>query len=119
VLRTVLLTEDEESLRNLLQSVLQRDGYEVITASDGSEALRCVRERSGPIDILLTDVMMPVIDGFTLANVIRSEHPETHVLFMTGQVDLSIPREFDSESNIIWKPFNLCALLKRLRELSA
>jgi two-component system cell cycle sensor histidine kinase/response regulator CckA len=81
----VLLADDELVVRSLAQSILTRAGYRVLNAVDGEHALEVSRGYSGPIDVLLTDVKMPKMDGVELSTHIIKERPGIKVLFMSGK----------------------------------
>lgn len=80
----ILVAEDEEIVQNMVKLTLERDGYCVLTAGDGLEALEVVRRFPGTIHLLLTDVLMPRMDGLELARLMRMERPATPVLVMSG-----------------------------------
>src|SRR5690606_23784854 len=87
---TVLLVEDEKAVRVLVRRVLDRMGYTVIEAEDGGKALAIMQERAEPIDLLLTDVIMPGTNGRELADQLQSALPGLKVLFMSGYTDEAI-----------------------------
>jgi two-component system cell cycle sensor histidine kinase/response regulator CckA len=112
----VLLVEDEEAVRELLISVLERAGFEVHAARTGEEALELERQRR--FDVLLTDVVLPNITGPQLAGEIRRRSPQTRVLFMSGYVGDSLDAaESGGPRAFIQKPFSARALVERVREL--
>ncbi len=84
---TILLVEDEESVRVVAAAALERSGFRVLSASDGRDALRCSRAFEGPIDLLLTDVVMPGMHGRELAEIVMRERQELRVLFASGYTD--------------------------------
>jgi PAS domain S-box-containing protein len=116
---TVVLAEDEEALRVLLGRVLAGSGYQVVAAGDGAEALAAVRGRPGRVDVLLTDVVMPRMNGTELAAALAGDHPGVKVLFMTGHADdpALLARFADGTVEVIQKPFTSEALLSQLRRL--
>jgi DNA-binding NtrC family response regulator len=87
----ILLAEDELQIRKVFRLILERDGYRVLTACDGAEALAVSRAFPGAIQLLLTDVDMPKMDGPTLWGRLSHERPETKVLLMSGHIAV---REF-------------------------
>jgi CheY-like chemotaxis protein len=111
--RVVLLVEDEPLLRNLVQAVLARAGHAVIAAVDGGEALELSRAYSGKIDLVVSDVTMPRMDGLQLTEHIRRERPETPVLLMSGFFQGPVP----SHTALIQKPFTPRKLASRVNEL--
>ena len=84
---TILLVEDEAIVRELTVQILESDGYQVLEAMNGTEALRIAGEHGAPIHLLLTDVVMPGMNGRELANELRLHHPDMRVLFMSGYDD--------------------------------
>src|SRR5260370_10199885 len=81
---TILVAEDEPGIRALVRKILRRQGYQVLEAADGEEALRIMREHSGSIDMLITDVMMPGLAGRDLAGHLREQRPATKLLFISA-----------------------------------
>ncbi len=116
---TVVLAEDEDSLRVLLARVLAGSGYRVISGRNGAEALEAAHASGGRVDILLTDVVMPRMNGTDLAARLASEQPGVKVLFMTGHTeDSTLLGRFETGGiEIIQKPFTSEALLGQLRRL--
>jgi CheY-like chemotaxis protein len=82
--RTVLVVEDESALRDTTREMLERNGYDVLTARDGEAALELSRGHPGVIDVLLTDVVMPKMQGTELADALRAQRPGVAVVYMTG-----------------------------------
>jgi signal transduction histidine kinase len=118
---TILLVEDEEGVRQVVQRMLALKGYSVLTAGDGQEALKISQDHQGPIHLLLSDVAMPVMGGRDLAERLALVHPETKVLFMSGHTEDGMVRRGVLESciNFIQKPFRADQLLSKIRELLA
>jgi two-component system cell cycle sensor histidine kinase/response regulator CckA len=116
---TILLVEDEESLRTLTRSQLEHSGYTVLEANCGSEAIRIARQHRGPIDLLLTDVVMPGMNGRTVAEILTASRPETRVVYMSGYTGFSDSGLMNLDAVIIQKPFTRRVLLQRLREVIA
>jgi two-component system cell cycle sensor histidine kinase/response regulator CckA len=116
---SVLLVEDEESLRGLLRKALEKCGYVVLEAKDGPSALRISNLFPGVIHALLTDVVMPGMGGCELARAISQRRPTTKVLFMSGYpADADLPAEVtERKGYFIKKPFSRCDLATKLREL--
>src|SRR6201999_1522191 len=81
---TVLVAEDDPSVRALVKSVLQRSGYRVLAAADGQSALELARKEQGRIDLLLSDVIMPRMNGRALRDALSGLYPGLRVLFMSG-----------------------------------
>jgi PAS domain S-box-containing protein len=116
---TILLVEDEEDLRKLALLILERQGYEVLAARDGDEALLICEQHKDPIHLLLTDVVMPRMSGHELAKRLESSHPEAKVLYMSGYTDNAIVLHgvLVEGVNYIQKPFTVNALTKKVREV--
>jgi two-component system, cell cycle sensor histidine kinase and response regulator CckA len=116
---TVLLVEDEPSVRRLVRRVLLMDGYTVLEAGSGEEALRIVGDRHEPIDLLLSDVVMPGMSGPQIAEAIRPRHPSLSVIFMSGYADDAIRHHGTLEpgTSFIAKPFTPDGLRQRVREV--
>ena len=89
----VLVAEDEVVVRNIVCLLLQREGHQVLSAADGKEALEVAREYRGTIDLLLSDVKMPHMDGISLAEHIINERPGIRVLLMSGKVSEDVRKE--------------------------
>jgi len=83
----ILIAEDEESLRGLIERSLAAQGHEATGAPDGAEALDVLTRSGGSFDLLLTDIKMPVMDGIALALAAARDHPELTILLMTGYAD--------------------------------
>ena len=116
---TVLLVEDEEPVRRAALEVLNVLGYQVFEASSGAQAIQIAQIVNKPIDLLLTDVVMPRMNGRDLAEEIKSLHPETIVLFMSGYNDDIISNHGVLEENVhfLSKPFTPLTLANRIREV--
>ena len=115
---TVLLVEDEMSLRKLTRHLLELGGYKVLEAESGIEALKLSGEFEGTIHLLLTDVVMPVMSGRVLADEISKSRPETHVVFMSGYTGQTVGAHgvLAEGSYYLPKPFTREALGKKVRE---
>jgi PAS domain S-box-containing protein len=116
---TILLVEDAEPLRKLAHMFLKDNGYQVLTAGDGAEAQRVAARSAGPIHLLLTDVVMPGINGRVLAERLAPRHPAMKVLYMSGYTDSFIAGHGVLEEGIhlLHKPFTEEALMRKVREL--
>jgi CheY-like chemotaxis protein len=117
--RTILVVEDEDALRNLLVSSLEQSGYNVLAASNPAVALALARDHAGPIDLLLTDMVLPAMDGLTLSQNIAHQRPGIRVIFMSGYTETSFrdPRGPLSEKEFLQKPFSHATLLEKIRVL--
>ena len=116
---TVLLVEDEESLRSMVRSVLESAGYEVLEAGGGSEAVSLCISHDRPIHLLLTDVVMPQMSGKEVSDRVIDAHPETKVLYMSGYTDKGIVHNgvLESGAAFLQKPFTPTALTRKIREV--
>jgi two-component system cell cycle sensor histidine kinase/response regulator CckA len=114
VSRTILIVDDESSIRLLVEAVLSNEGYTTLCAQDGLEALELSRKHHGPIDLLVSDIMMPRMDGTALGECLTRERPGTAILFMSGYCDVS---KLPSKTRLLEKPFTMEALLCRIQEL--
>ena len=115
---TVLLAEDEPAVRSLVRQVLEAAGYSVLEASSGEEALGMAEKHGGRIELLLTDVVMPNMNGRELAQALRTRRGETRVLYMSGHTeDMVVKKEVvETGSNFLAKPFGPEDLLRKVRE---
>lgn len=115
----VLLVEDEEMVREMSRQVLEMNGYHVLEASHGGEAVLVCEKHEGRIDIMVTDVVMPQMSGRELAEWLASSRPETKVLFVSGYTDDAIVRHgvLDENVNFLQKPFSPDALAAKVRDV--
>ena len=116
---TVLVVEDEAAMREVTRRILARNGYEVITAASGRDAIEIATGRPGGIDVLVSDVVMPQMLGKETAERIRALHPAVKVLFMSGYTEgvLDTQGVLEAGVNLIEKPFTEASLLAKLREV--
>jgi len=115
---TILLAEDEDSLRRLTRACLEQGGYRVIEAKDGREALESSDSYTGPIQLLLTDIVMPVMGGRALAEALVARRPDTRVLYMSGYTGQTIGQaNLEPGSNFLAKPFTREVLARKIREV--
>ena len=117
--RRVLVVEDEEALRELLQTILSRLDFEVFFAANGGEALLLVEEQDLKPDLLITDVVMPGMSGTVLVERLRSRQPDLKVLFMSGYTDKSIAPHgtLDPGMPFIQKPFTINDIAEKIRQV--
>ena len=117
---TLLIVEDDPSLRHLAQGVLSAQGYEVLTAPNGQDALRVAREqRDQPISLVITDVIMPRMGGKVMAEWLKISFPELKVLFTSGYTEDAIADEgvLDKDIEFLPKPYTPASLARKVREL--
>ncbi len=116
---TILLVEDEESLRKLADMFLRDSGYHVLAAADGAQALQVAQQNPGPIHLLLTDVVMPGINGRVLAERLAATQPAMRVLYMSGYTDSFIVGHgvLEAGAHLLHKPFTEESLTRKVREL--
>jgi DNA-binding response OmpR family regulator len=119
VRETILLVEDENTLRHLTRQYLTNQGYTVLDANNGVAAMQLSATHPGHIHLLLTDVIMPGMNGRELAQRISSVRPQTRVLFMSGYTENAIGHNgvLDAGVNLLQKPFTLPALKAKVREV--
>ena len=117
---TILLVENELALRELMRRFLEASGYSILGARDGDEALAMATAHPTPIDLLLTDVVMPGLSGFALASRIAELRAETKVLYFSGYADdYDVIRDglHDSGRPFLLKPFTQADLMRKIREI--
>lgn len=114
---TVLLVEDELSVRELAGEVLRQQGYTVLEATNGEEALQLVKSYEGQIDLLLTDVTMPRMGGKALVTQLKALQPNLKVVFISGHTGHAIDGVLDEGAPLLQKPFTLASLITKVREV--
>ncbi|MGD0084323.1 MAG: response regulator, partial [Acidimicrobiales bacterium] len=116
---TILVVDDEEALREVTRRILTRNGYTVVTASSGAEAIEIAASHVGPIDLVLTDVIMPTMQGPAVANEMRQLRPGIRVLFMSGHAQPVLESEavLGTEFLLVEKPFDQVILLENVRKV--
>jgi CheY-like chemotaxis protein len=114
--RTILLVEDDQNLRTLLQRTLIGVGFTVLSAPDGAEAVGLSQQHGGTIDLVVSDIVMPRLNGFELSERIRADRPETKFLFITGFGDQfpELRELIKGGASILEKPFVPSQLLRRV-----
>jgi two-component system cell cycle sensor histidine kinase/response regulator CckA len=118
---TVLVVEDQDGIRDIVRESLRRNGYKVLIAVDGNEALQMASAYPDPIHLLVTDLVMPNIGGRELAQRLMPLRPRMKVLFMSGYSEHSAldseNEEMDPSATILQKPFSLDALARNVRRV--
>jgi CheY-like chemotaxis protein len=116
---TILLVEDDELVRDLAADILEPNGYQVLTAANGIEALRICAEHVGKIELMITDVVMPQMGGRELAERVALMRPETLVLYISGYTDDAVVRHgvLDEEMSFLQKPFTPDTLARKVGDL--
>jgi two-component system, cell cycle sensor histidine kinase and response regulator CckA len=116
---TVLVAEDEDGVRELLRKALTEFGYEVLTARHGRDALMVAADRSGGVDLLVTDVVMPEMSGRELAETLRDHQPDLKVLYISGYTDDEVVQRGISGREVAFlrKPFTSEELVRRVRRV--
>ena len=116
---SILIVEDSEQVLNLVKTTLLHHGYKVLTAINGQDALDILEHLTGKVDLLLTDIVMPGINGKELYILAREKDPALKVLFMSGYNDniISHTKGDYSDAPFIQKPFSLTELVKRVRDV--
>ncbi|HWB86004.1 MAG TPA: response regulator [Bryobacteraceae bacterium] len=112
----VLVVDDNPMIRQLVAAALQADGFAVVTAEDGLDAISLMQSVDTEIGLLITDIRMPGMDGWALANRLVTDNPRLPVLFMSSQLEDPDLRGYH-QSEFLTKPFSLVTLLSRARTL--
>ena len=115
---TVLVAEDDHAVRKLVSAMLRGAGYHVLVAADGQEALKLADEFAGTIDLLVSDVVMPIMGGRELGEKLRQRRPQTVIMYMSGYTDDELVRHGvrDHAAFFLAKPFAAAALTKMVRQ---
>ena len=117
---TLLVVEDEPSVRHLARGVLEAQGYEVLSASNGQDALHVAREHKGsPIRLVVTDVIMPLMGGKVMAEWLKTTYPDLKILFTSGYTDDAIAQHGVLEPGVAFlpKPYTPGILARKVREM--
>lgn len=113
----ILVVEDAETIRKMVCAMLSQSGYRCLEACDGEEALQIVERAPDPIDLVLTDVVMPKVGGPELARRLAAIRPGLRIVFMSGYSEDPIVRTIEhSPSIFLAKPFTAAALMEKVRQ---
>ncbi len=118
---TILLVEDEEGLRSLNARGLRSRGYSVIEASNGIEAMEALEEKNGAVDLVVSDVVMPEMDGPTLLKEMRGRNPDLKIIFVSGYAEDAFEKSLPENEQFAFlpKPFTLAQLVAAVKETMA
>jgi two-component system cell cycle sensor histidine kinase/response regulator CckA len=116
---TILLAEDEDAIRNVARRILERAGYTVLMAKNGAEAGAVSEKYEGAIHLLVTDMVMPVMNGTQLAERLRAQRPDVRVLYLSGYTDSTVARQglLDNTAHFLQKPFSAESLARKIRDV--
>ena len=115
---TILLVEDDKGVRDVARTMLLRQGYTVLFAGDGDTALKVAQFHVGPIDLLITDVVLPSLSGTQLAERLRTLRPHLRVLFISGMVqEATLHSSALAAGGFLIKPFPEEALIRKVQEI--
>ena len=116
---TILLVEDDDRVRDLVLHILRAQGYTLLEALNGHEALRLAADHAGPIHLLLTDLVMPGINGQILSGQLCQTRPGLRVLFVSGYTDNAVAHQGVLEPGVAFleKPFSPVALTRKVRQV--
>jgi PAS domain S-box-containing protein len=116
---TILLVEDEPSVREVASRILARNGYTVVTATNGADALRKCGEHQGRFDLIVTDIVMPEMGGVELSRRVRESQPNARILFTSGYTEDAVQRRsfLEPGAQFLEKPFTPTRLIQRAREV--
>jgi CheY-like chemotaxis protein len=116
---TILLVEDDDEVRSVATRILRRNGYRVLEAGNGAEALRVCEEEDEPVDLIVTDIVMPEMNGSELAQKIREKQPDARILFTSGYTEDAVVRQsfLHPGEAFMEKPFTPATLARKAREL--
>ena len=117
--QTILLVEDERMIRRVMCEVLEREGYRVLACADPREGIDAFQQHAGQIDLLLTDVMMPGMNGREMTNQILKIRPELRVVFMSGYTESTLRQQEQAEPQVeyLQKPFRVETLTRKIAQV--
>ena len=112
-----LVVDDEPSVRNFIRAVLRSDGFQTIEAENGVQALELMRKLGTGVDLLVSDIKMPKMDGITLACSVRAEFPAIPLILVSGHAEIEQVEHPDPDFEFVQKPFLPATLLSRVKKL--
>jgi two-component system, cell cycle response regulator CpdR len=112
-----LVVDDEPSVRNYIRAVLRSDGFQTIEAEDGVQALELMRQLGTGVDLLVSDIKMPKMDGITLACSVRAEFPAIPLILVSGHAEIEQVERPDSDFEFVQKPFLPATLLSKVNKV--
>jgi CheY-like chemotaxis protein len=114
---TILLVDDDPALRQFVRRILTQQGFHVFDAADGAEALEVASTYPDRIHLLLTDVIMPKVNGLVLAERLLQERPDVSVMYMSGYIERSVVLAKQPESILLLKPFTPADLIRAVGQV--
>ena len=109
--------DDEPSVRGFIIAVLQGDGFQTIEAENGVHALELLHKLGGAVDLLVTDIKMPLMDGITLACSVRAEFPAIPLILVSGHAEIEQAEHPDADFEFVQKPFLAATLLSKVKRV--
>ena len=114
-IKVSLIVDDDRALRMLLRHVLQAEGFHVVEAEDGAQALEIVRTLGPTLNLLISDVQMPKLDGITLSGMVKAEYPRIPIILLSGDCEIVRLGRQRGQLEYVQKPFGLDTVLKVVR----
>ena len=116
---TILLVEDDDVIRELIRDILEMEGYQVLMAARGLEAINICQEAVEPVELLITDVVMPEMNGRDLSKTLAEMYPEMKILYMSGYTDDAVISDgvLEAGTAFLQKPFSPETLAHKVREV--
>jgi DNA-binding NtrC family response regulator len=112
-----LVVDDEPSVRNFIMAVLQSDGFQSIEAENGAQALELLRKPGTDVDLVVTDIKMPLMDGMTLACSVRAEFPAMPIILVSGYAEIEQAKLPDTGFEFVQIPFHPATLLSAVKKV--
>ena len=112
-----LVVDDEPSVRSFIMAVLQSDGFQTIEAENGVHALELIHKAGGAVDLLVSDIKMPLMDGITLACSVRAEFPAIPLILVSGYADIEQAKIPDTGFEFVQLPFHPATLLSAVKKV--